>query len=163
MEQTGVRPSVFVDNLNFTGETPSCLTRAVDLLEVFCQSWGLQIDWSKTWTWGSNASLQRFWTQHEDLAVHYPSGVPVLDSATELGVARIYRQKPSPAALHAHVEEGIRGCGEYQRRVHLWKTWRNSSNMEYGPSHCMELNLSTCANAEKTETGSKRRGSRSLE
>ena len=67
----------------------------------------MQIDWRKTWVWANAPHLRKFPESFPELRELYPDQIPLLDSAQELGVARIYNQRPSPSALHARVGKGV--------------------------------------------------------
>ena len=90
--QTAAAPTTYVDNINFTAHTST--QWAV---------WSMQIDWRKTWVWANAPHLRKFLESFPELRELYPDQIPLLDSAQELGVARIYNQRPSPSAGWAKV------------------------------------------------------------
>ena len=116
MASVPVEASTYVDNFNFCSPSQSKLAEAVDVLEVFTEAWSLTVSWDKTWMWGTNKAISDFWKALPALQDHYPDGVPVTQSAVELGVVRLYSKRPSPGALHARVQKGINLCRKVQRQ-----------------------------------------------
>ena len=114
MESIPVVASTYVDNFNFCSPSQAKLAEAVDVLEVFTEAWSLTISWDKTWMWGTNKAISDFWKALAALQHHYPDGVPVTQSAVEVGVVRLYSKRPSPGALH--VQKGINLCRKIQRQ-----------------------------------------------
>ena len=51
--------------------------------------------------------MKDFWISSETLQDHYAAEVPLVQSASELGVMRIYGKKPAPAALHKRISKGV--------------------------------------------------------
>ena len=100
-------PTTYVDNINFTAHTSTQWAAAFEVTRVFMDVWSMQIDWRKTWVWANGPHLRKFLESFPELRELYPDQIPLLDSAQELGVARIYNQRPSPSALHARVGKGV--------------------------------------------------------
>ena len=107
VSQTSAVPTTYVDNINFTAHTSTQWAAAFEVTRVFMDVWSMQIDWRKTWVWANAPHLRKFLETFPELRELYPDQVPLLDSAQELGLARIYNQRPSPSALHARVGKGV--------------------------------------------------------
>ena len=100
MQSVGAVPSTFVDNWSFSATAPAILESAVSMVQMFAETWHLTIDYKKTWAWGTTRLMRECWQSFESLAEQFPDRVPVADSATELGVVRMYSKCPRPQAAH---------------------------------------------------------------
>ena len=107
MEAVHVAAFVYVDNWAYHSGHTAPLANALDSTVIFAEAFSLTVDWNKSWCWGTTQRMKDFWINSDTLRDHYDADVPLVQSASELGVMRIYGKKPAPAALHKRISKGV--------------------------------------------------------
>ena len=98
----------YVDNFSWLGDTVACLQDCLHTAQAFCSALKLPIDWRKSFCWGSNHQLRRwFGTQ---AAASLPEGVRLqrVSHAKDLGTCFRYQRQASLAQGDARLAEGFR-------------------------------------------------------
>ena len=86
-----VQPSVYADNLGWSSHCPPMHAPAHDRSLHFMSVLKLQVDWSKTFMWGSHAPHRQAWQHLGSTPASHLAVVPILSSAADLGYQMHFR------------------------------------------------------------------------
>ncbi|OLQ12224.1 hypothetical protein AK812_SmicGene3898 [Symbiodinium microadriaticum] len=100
-----VQARTYMDNWTWTADLPDCDGPALLILMDLTSSLRLEIDWKKTYVWGTEKTSQTWW---RDIGPAFlPTGVdlPVIQHVKELGAFLQFSRKPHRKGFASRVED----------------------------------------------------------
>ena len=100
-----VQARTYMDNWTWTADLPDCHGPALLILMDLTSSLRLEIDWNKTYVWGTEKPSQTWW---RDIGPAFlPTGVdlPVIQHVKELGAFLQFSRKPHRKGFASRVED----------------------------------------------------------
>ena len=90
-----VSPTVYADNFNWSSPSPQAHKHALQATTRYAAAASLQIDWSKTYVWGSHPAHRQAWKSLQQLEGSQIRDVALTGNAAELGYQMHYRLQHS--------------------------------------------------------------------
>ena len=102
-----VQPSAYMDNWSWSTDLPDCHGPALLVLQDLTDSLRVQIDWGKTYTWGTSPASQNWWRNIGPAFVPKDVHLPIVSSAKELGSFFQFGHRPERKLFQAKVQEAL--------------------------------------------------------
>ena len=102
-----VNPSAYMDNWSWSTDLPDCHGPALLILQDLTDSLRVQIDWAKTYTWGTTPASQSWWREVGPAFVPPEVSLPVVSSARELGSFFQFGRRPERKLFQEKVQEAL--------------------------------------------------------
>ena len=102
-----VCPTAYMDNWSWSTDFPDCHGPALLVLQDLTDSLRVQIDWSKTYSWGTTRISQDWWRSIGSAFVPLGVAIPVVTSAKELGSFFQFGHRPDRKPFQDKVLEAV--------------------------------------------------------
>ncbi|CAE7199195.1 unnamed protein product [Symbiodinium sp. CCMP2592] len=105
--QNLVQARTYMDNWTWSADQPDCHGPALLILQDLTSALKLEIDWKKTYVWGTETISQRWWRQIGPAFLPPEVSLPVVTHVRELGAFLQFSRRPHRKGFADRVEDAV--------------------------------------------------------